>query len=347
MPSKTRRTLITGGMGFIGFNAALHYARQGRVVVFDDLSRRTAQKNFKEFQRMRPANVTFVRADITDKDAFLKLFRKHGPFDAVLHLAAQVAVTHSVTAPYDDFRINALGTLNVLEAVRRFSPKAFVIFASTNKVYGGMDGVRLGKGKSRYFLRHPRGGVSEDMPLDFHSPYGCSKGAADQYVRDYARIYGLKTAVFRQSCIYGPWQYGEEDQGWVAWFLIAALAGKPITIYGDGRQVRDILFIDDLLALYDRALAVPGRSSGRIFNAGGGPRKTLSLLELLSWIGRHPKIEPRLRRAGWRPGDQKVYISDISLARRDLGWQPRITVDSGLKRLLAWLEPRVTSDVRR
>lgn len=334
------RCLITGGMGFIGFNSALHYARKGmRVTIFDDMSRRTAKRNLLEFKRMRPANVSLVRGDIRDPGSVRRVFGR-GKFDLILHLAAQVAVTLSVVDPVEDFGRNALGTLNVLEAARKLNPKAFFIFASTNKVYGAFEaGIRK---LSRRYVMSGRSGIGEDTPLDFHSPYGCSKGAADQYVRDYSRIYGLKTAVFRQSCIYGPWQYGEEDQGWVAWFLIAAMSGRPITLYGDGRQLRDVLHIDDLLALYDDAFARPARSSGRIFNAGGGPRHTLSLLELLDWIRKNLGVLPRMSREGWRPGDQKVYVSDISRAREVLGWAPKIPVDAGLRHLSAWLIPRVS-----
>ncbi|HAM35862.1 MAG TPA: CDP-paratose 2-epimerase [Elusimicrobia bacterium] len=338
------KCLITGGMGFIGFNAVVHYARQGRrVVAFDDLSRNTARRNYRDFKSMRLPNVAFVHGDVRDARSLRRLFQKHGGFELVLHLAAQVAVTHSVTDPVQDFERNALGTLNVLEAVRRLCPRAFFIFASTNKVYGALPEARIRLASGRYGFSRPRLGIGEDAALDFHSPYGCSKGCADQYVRDYGRIYGLKTAVFRQSCIYGPWQYGEEDQGWVAWFLIAALSGAPITIYGDGRQVRDILHIDDLLALYDRAMARPSRSSGQIFNAGGGLGSTLSLLELLDWIRRRLAIAPKIRRQDWRPGDQKVYVSDISKARRLLGWRPRVGVDAGLGQLARWLAARVPS----
>jgi len=264
----------------------------------------------------------------------------------VAHLAAQVAVTHSVTDPREDFERNAFGTFNVLEAVRKFSPRAFFIFASTNKVYGALSQARVRLAEGRYALASHPLGVSEEAPLDFHSPYGCSKGCADQYVRDYTRIYGLRTAVFRQSCIYGPWQYGEEDQGWVAWFLIAALTGKAITIYGDGRQVRDILHIDDLLALYDRAWARPGRSAGAVLNTGGGPGSTLSLRELLRWIRDRLGISPGISYTDWRPGDQKVYVSDISKARRSLGWAPRVSIDAGLGSLADWLRPRFPAGKR-
>lgn len=336
-----KKCLITGGMGFIGYNAARHYARKGyAVTAFDDLSRRTAQRNFEEYKRSPPAGVRFARGDVRDYGSVNRAMRRGGGFELILHLAGQVAVTTSVVDPRTDFEINALGTFNVLEATRRSCPKAFFIFSSTNKVYGGTEWVKLGRRPQRYYFKRPKGGIDESAPLDFHSPYGCSKGAADQYVRDYARIYGLRTAVFRQSCIYGPWQYGEEDQGWVAWFLIAALAGRPLTIYGDGRQMRDVLYIDDLLALYDAALARADRASGLVFNAGGGATRTLSLRELIVWIEGRLNLRLDSRRAGWRPGDQKVYVSDIGRARRLLGWQPEHSVEEGLEKLLAWLAPR-------
>ncbi|MDE2039788.1 MAG: GDP-mannose 4,6-dehydratase [Elusimicrobia bacterium] len=344
-----KKCLITGGLGFVGYNAALRHSRRGRsVILFDDVSRGTARRNLAEFRRSPPPRTRLVRGDIRDAAALRALFNRHGPFDLVVHLAAQVAVTASVADPEPDFDINARGTLNLLEAVRRLSPKAFVIFASTNKVYGELGGLKtaLVEGRTRYALRRPRGGIDESAPLDFHSPYGCSKGAADQYVRDYARVYGLSTVVFRQSCIYGPWQYGETDQGWVAWFMIAAQGGLPIVVYGDGKQVRDALDVDDLLALYDRAWQRSAACSGQVFNAGGGPGRTLSLLELLDWMRLRHGVKPPLSFREWRPGDQKVYVSDVSKAARLLGWRPEIGLERGLERLWRWLAPRVAASRR-
>ena len=339
-----KRCLVTGGMGFIGFNSSLHFACQGySVVAFDNLSRSTAQKNYKEFSQTPFPGIRFIQGDIRKPADLKRVFKKHGRFDAVLHLAGQTAVTTSVIDPRSDFEANAHGTLNVLEAVRKFSPKSAVLFSSTNKVYGGMDWMCFKEDRKRYVLTYPKYGVAESAPLDFHSPYGCSKGTADQYVRDYARIYGLNTVVFRQSCIYGPWQYGAEDQGWVAWLVLAALSDQRITLYGSGKQVRDILYIDDLTALYDRALRKIRRVRGEVFNAGGGMDKTLSLLELLDWIRHRLDISPKLSRADWRPGDQRAYISDISKAKKYLDWSPIVSVGSGLEKLLAWLEPRVRS----
>ncbi len=328
----TRTVLISGGAGFIGANAALRYLREGwKVSLFDDLSRRGTELNLK-WLKARGA-FEFVRGDIRKADQVKRWMARRSGAELVLHLAAQVAVTTSVDDPRTDFEINALGTFNMLEAARGLKGKPFFIYSSTNKVYGGMEevGVRLSKGRYGYVgLPH---GVPEIQPLDFHSPYGCSKGAGDQYVRDYGRIYGLKAAVLRQSCIYGPLQRGNEDQGWVAHFLMCALAGKPLTIYGDGKQVRDVLFVDDLLEAFERCRR--GREAG-IFNIGGGPKNTLSLLELLDWMrGRGLKV--KFGRSGWRPGDQRVYVSDIRRAGRVLGWKPAVGVDEGLRRLWDWL----------
>ena len=259
-----------------------------------------------------------------------RVFREHHDADQVLHLAAQVAVTTSVRNPREDFEINALGTFNVLEAMRQSNLRAPLIYSSTNKVYGEMTSVGTVERSGRHDYQTLPTGVSEEHNLDFHSPYGCSKGSADQYVIDYHRIYGLRSIVFRQSCIYGYRQFGAEDQGWVAWFMIASQLGRPITIYGDGKQVRDILFIDDLLDAYDAAFAQPDKAAGRAFNIGGGVRNVVSLLELLAFIEQRSGSKIRAGSADWRPGDQKVFISDIRRARAELGWSPRGQLSRGL-----------------
>src|SRR5436190_19211093 len=244
------KAIITGGAGFIGCNASARYLKHGdEVVVIDNLSRRGTQQNLDWLGPQ--GNLTFVKTDIADAGAVRKAFDAHGDADLILHLAGQVAVTSSVSDPRDDFQSNALGTFNVLEAVRAIGTKAPFLYASTNKVYGGMEDLGIVERNGRYDYADFPNGVSEERGLDFHSPYGCSKGSADQYVRDYHRIYGLNTVVFRQSCIYGYRQFGMEDQGWIAWFFIAAEKGKEISVYGDGKQVRDILFIDDLLDAYE------------------------------------------------------------------------------------------------
>lgn len=328
--------LITGGAGFIGVNAAVHFASLGwKVSVLDNLSRRGAEANAAWLQQQRAAS--FERADIRDQAAVERIVKASRP-DLVLHLAAQVAVTTSVLNPREDFEINALGTFNVLEAIRQHHPSAFFINASTNKVYGKMEQLGVVERNGRYEYRELAEGVSENEPLDFHSPYGCSKGCADQYSIDYARIYGLKTVTLRQSCIYGSRQFGIEDQGWVAWFTIAALLGRQITIYGDGKQIRDVLHVDDLARAYVSAYENRDAVSGQAINLGGGPGNTMSLLELLAFLEGELGRKISLLWEDWRPGDQPVFVSNLSKAKRLMGWQPSITVNDGLKRLYQWVD---------
>jgi CDP-paratose 2-epimerase len=257
--------------------------------------------------------------------------------DVVHHLAGQVAVTTSVQDPRSDFESNALGTFNVLEAVRAAKNCPTMLYASTNKVYGGMTDAVIVERGTRYEYRDRPEGIDERQNLDFHSPYGCSKGAGDQYVRDYARIYGLRTVVMRQSCIYGPRQFGMEDQGWVAWFTIAALLGKKITVYGDGKQIRDLLHVDDLFDAWGLAERNIDVAAGQVYNVGGGPRRTLSLLELLAMLTELLGREIPVEFADWRPGDQRVYVSDIRKARDELEWEPKTDVNSGVRRLYQWV----------
>jgi CDP-paratose 2-epimerase len=328
--------LITGGAGFIGCNTAVRLAAEGhRVVILDTLSRKGSALNLEWLQQH--GQFDLVQGDVRHAETFEYVFQLYPDIDVVLHLAAQVAVTTSVTNPRADFEINCLGTFNLLEAVRKHKLDAIVLNASTNKVFGKLEGVRLRQRESRYEAVDLRCGVSEEFPLDFHSPYGCSKGAADQYVRDYARIYGLRTVSFRQSCIYGRRQFGVEDQGWVAWFAICAVLGRPICLYGDGRQVRDVLFIDDLADCYLQAAARIDATCGRHYNIGGGPRNTVSLLELIRLLEQRLDKKVECRFADWRPGDQKFYVSDIRRAARDFGWQPRTRVEDGVAALIQWV----------
>ena len=257
----------------------------------------------------------------------------------MLHLAAQVAVTTSLNAPRHDFEVNVGGTLNVLEALRTLDTPVPLIFTSTNKVYGDLEGLELREEGTRYRPESSIAarGVGESQPLDFHSPYGCSKGAADQYVLDYARSFGLPTVVFRMSCVYGPHQFGTEDQGWVAHFLLRALAGEPITLFGDGKQVRDILFVEDLVNAFELAERNAEHLAGRAFNIGGGPQNTVSLLELVRCIGDLRGGAPTVKFSGPRPGDQRYYVSDVSSFGEATGWAPRVRVGEGLGRLHAWL----------
>ena len=336
--------LIVGGAGFIGVNAAKHYAESGHAVtILDNLSRQGTSDNLKWILTEHP-DIRFVRAEIRSDQAVLET--EAARCDVLLHLAAQVAVTASVADPRTDFAINALGTLNVLEAVRRASRPPILLFASTNKVYGAMEEVPVIRDGDRYRYQNLPSGVSEEHSLDFHSPYGCSKGAADQYVRDYARIYGLRTVVFRQSCIYGQRQFGVEDQGWVAWFSIAALLERPITIYGDGLQIRDLLHVNDLVAAYKAAAEKPDRAAGQIFNMGGGPSRTLSLVELLAFLEKRLEKKIPVGHAEPRAGDQPVFVADIRKAERELGWRPEIDPLPGIGMLIDWIQQN-RADVER
>jgi CDP-paratose 2-epimerase len=327
--------LITGGAGFVGVNAAHHFHRRGwQVVVLDNLSRRGTADNLDWLRQQ--AEIRFERADIRDREAMERIVGEVRP-DAVLHLAAQVAVTTSVTDPRDDFENNALGTFNVLEAVRLKSPQSFIINASTNKVYGKMEDVEVVERNGRYEYRDLQQGVGEDRPLDFHSPYGCSKGVADQYTIDYSRIYGLQSVSFRQSCIYGTRQFGIEDQGWVAWFVIAAVLGKQITIYGDGKQTRDVLNVEDLARAYEAAYEHRDSVKGQAFNIGGGPKNILSLLELHELLKQELGISIPLQWSDWRPGDQPVFVCALDKAERLLEWKPQIGVRQGVSQLIGWV----------
>lgn len=330
------RVLITGGCGFIGANAAQRLMRLGhQVTTLDNFVRGGARDNLRWLQERGTPDV--VEADVRDAKAMERVVAEGG-YDAVIHLAAQVAVTTSVQDPRTDFDNNALGTFNVLEAVRLYSPQTIVVNASTNKVYGELGGLQAREERMRYALPDLPLGVPETQPLDFHSPYGCSKGVADQYTVDYARIYGLRTVNFRQSCIYGYRQFGIEDQGWVAWFTIAHLKGKPITIYGDGKQVRDVLFIDDLVDAYLAAIERIDQIQGMSFNMGGGPEHSISLLEFMDLLQEVSGKPASYTFDDWRPGDQHVYISDIRAAEKQLGWNPRIGVADGVSRLHRWVK---------
>jgi CDP-paratose 2-epimerase len=301
----------------------------------DNLSRRGNTENI-QWLRGLSGDFHFIHADIRNENDMNRAFEAHPDADAVLHLAGQVAVTTSFLNPRMDFEANALGTLNVLEGVRRYCPQAAVLYSSTNKVYGGMEDIVVVERNGRYAYRDLPHGMPETTPLDFHSPYGCSKGVGDQYVRDYARIYGLKTVVLRQSCIYGTRQFGIEDQGWVAWFTIATALGKPITLYGDGRQVRDVLWVEDLIRLYEKCIENIDAVKGKVFNAGGGMEYTMSLLELLGHLEELGGRKISVGRGDWRPGDQRVFVADIARAKRELDWEPSVTPAEGVRRLWEW-----------
>lgn len=326
-----------GGAGFVGTNVADRLLSEGRdVIVFDSLARAGVERNLEWLWAKHP-NVEFVRGDVRDRAALRPVVERAGE---VYHLAAQVAVTTSLVDPVDDFERNALGTLNLLEEIRRLDDPPPMVFTSTNKVYGGLEDVALSRRDGRYEPEEASiraKGVGESRPLDFHSPYGCSKGAADQYALDYARTFGLPIVVFRMSCIYGPHQCGTEDQGWVAHFLIQALKGGPITIYGDGGQVRDVLYAPDLVDAFQLAMSGMDRLKGQAFNMGGGPENTVSLLEFLDAIEAVHGTRPEASFGDWRPGDQRYYVSDTSRFRDATGWSPRHTAREGIAALYAWL----------
>ena len=331
------RVLITGGAGFIGCNAARRFLERGdEVVVFDNLSRRGADKNLN-WLKSQKGQLIFVKGDIREEKKVASLFKDFGKIDLALHMAAQVAVTTSVINPREDFEINALGTFNLLEAIRLSKHRSVIINASTNKVYGEMESVKITKKEKRYQYAQPNYSISEDMPVSFYSPYGCSKGAAEQYVLDYARIYGLKTVNLRQSCIYGPRQFGVEDQGWVAHFIIAAVLKRKIIIYGDGKQVRDILYIGDLVNAFIKAYENIKKTNGKSYNIGGGRTNSISLLEFVDLLEDFLGTKVKYEFKDWRPADQKIYISDIGLAEKDFGWKPNVHFKKGIKLLVEWV----------
>jgi len=333
----TKHFLVTGGAGFIGSNYVYRLLRRSdRVTIYDNLSREGSRSNLRWLQdNFGVDSFRLVQGDVRDGELLRECA---ADVDVVVHLAAQVAVTTSVANPREDFEINAQGTFNTLEAARCSPKSPAFLYASTNKVYGGMEDVRVVEGATRYHYADYPNGISEEHGLDFHSPYGCSKGCGDQYVRDYQRIYGLRTVVMRQSCIYGPRQFGVEDQGWVAWFIIAALTNRPISIYGDGKQVRDVLYVEDLLDAYDAAISKIDQTAGQVYNLGGGTSNILSV-----WNEFGPILEKLTGHSipvtwgDWRPGDQKVYVSDIQKAKKELGWSPKVGVEEGIRRLFEWV----------
>ncbi len=333
-----RPLLVTGGAGFIGCNLADRLAREGHdVVVYDALARAGVDQNLEWLKRRHPQRISAVVADVRDASSLDAVARDAG---AVFHLAAQVAVTTSLTAPVEDFDINVRATLSLLESLRMAGRAAPLVFASTNKVYGDLGDLEMRLEAGAYMPVDPgvrRFGVPETRPLDFHTPYGCSKGAADQYVLDYARSFGLPTAVLRMSCIYGPRQMGTEDQGWVAHFLIKALAGEPISIYGDGRQVRDILHVDDAIDAYMAAWRDIGQVGGRAFNLGGGPANAVSLNRLLAYIEDLIGRPVPLEFSDWRAGDQRYFVADTRRATQELGLKAAKGWREGVAGLADWL----------
>jgi CDP-paratose 2-epimerase len=337
--------LITGGAGFIATNVANRLLREGWTVrLFDNLSRAGVERNVEWLTSEYPGQdahgrprVELVVGDIRDAAAVRQAVNGVA---RVFHFAAQVAVTSSLVDPLLDFEVNARGTLNLLEAIRALDNRPSLLFTSTNKVYGHLNDVRLHSLRTRYEPDDAvvaQRGISEHRSLDFHSPYGCSKGAAEQYVLDYSRTFGLPATVFRMSCIYGPHQFGTEDQGWVAHFIIQTLRRQALVLYGDGLQVRDVLFVDDLVDAMMRAHAQIDRVRGQAFNIGGGHSSTVSLLELIDLIGEMIGTKPRYRLEPWRTADQRYYVSDTTKFMQASGWAPRVSVIDGVDRLASWL----------
>lgn len=342
--------LVTGGAGFIGSHVAEYFASKGfEVTILDNFARSKLLRKDSEWARYnldllitKFPNIRFVHGDVRDYEGVLRVA---AGCDFIVHAAAQVAVTTSLDDPITDFTINAKGTLNVLEAARRND--SVVIFLSTNKVYGDrVNEIPLVDHGTRYYYADPKyqNGIPEEFPVDgcAHTPYGCSKLAADIYVQDYGRIYGLRTIVFRMSCIYGERQFGVEDQGWLAHFIRRIIFGEPITIYGDGKQVRDVLHVEDLIKAIDKAYEKSSRLIGEVFNIGGGPQNSLSLLEAIDYISSLHMSRPNLKFEKWRPADQKVYVSDIRKAMQILDWTPSISWRIGIRRLYNWMKTVVT-----
>jgi CDP-paratose 2-epimerase len=342
------KILVTGGAGFVGSHAAEYFAKNGNdITVLDNLSRarifkmegKNATFNWDYLKKNYPG-IKLVKGDIRDANLVERLAKDA---DVIIHAAAQTAVTASMADPRTDFETNALGTFNVLEAARKGRNSSAVVYCSTNKVYGNnVNKVQIKEGKKRYDFSDSgfRNGIPETFSTDLceHTPYGCSKFLGDVYVQDYAERNEIKAGIFRMSCIYGTRQFGVEDQGWVAWFAIATILGKPITIYGDGKQVRDVLYISDLIDAFDRFISKSGSMRSEVFNTGGGARNTMSLLELLDILEKETGKKPETSFSGWRPSDQKVYISDVSKAEKMLGWKANISPEKGVGSLVQWVE---------
>ena len=331
-----KKILITGGCGFIGTNATTFYLKKGYLVIaLDNLDRSGSKQNLAFLKRIN-GNFVFENCDVTDFSKLIKIFNKYKP-DLILHLAGQTTVVDSIKNPRKDFSVNALGTFNVLEAMRKITPLASLIYASTNKVMGNLEYVPIIEKRERYIFKSIKG-ISENNQLNFHSPYGCSKGCGDQYVTDYAKVFNLNTVVFRQSCIYGPNQFGMEEQGWLAWFIISLIFDNQVTIFGNGKQVRDVLYVDDLINAYDLAFKNINKTKGKVYNIGGGMKFNLSLLESLKIIEKTLNKKLIFKLSSWRPADQKVYISDVALAKKDFGWYPKTSPKYGIEKLFNWVK---------
>jgi len=335
------KCLITGGCGFLGSNLSSEVIKMGgKLVIFDNLYRIGSSENLSWLKKQ--GDFKFIYGDIRNVNDVEEMIKQEKP-DVVFHLAGQVAMTTSLQNPRLDFEVNALGTFNLLEAVRKYSPESIVVYSSTNKVYGDLEWVKYKEKKIRYITPDFPNGFDESLKLDFHSPYGCSKGAADQYMLDYARMFGLRTVVFRHSSMYGGRQFATYDQGWIGWFCQKAIEiknrmlKKPLTIHGSGKQVRDVLYVDDVVKLYFSAIKNIDKAKGQAFNIGGGMENSLSLLELFEILERQFRIEMRYKKLPWRESDQKVFVADIKKAKMLLNLEPTINKRDGIQKMLGWV----------
>jgi len=335
MKIHNKKIIITGGAGFIGTNVAKHFQKNNHIIIIDNLFRKGTEKNLKYLKNN--FSIDFKNIDISKENAINDILHNYPNIDIIFHLASQVAVTSSVIDPQIDFQINALGTFNILEYARKLKQKPIVIYSSTNKVYGALKQFDTIEKETRYIFSDIES-IDESCPLDFHSPYGCSKGCGDQYVRDYYRMYDIPGVVFRQSCIYGDHQYGMEDQGWIAWFLIASLLNKQITVYGNGKQVRDILYVTDIINAYEKAILNIDEVKGEIFNIGGGINNSISILEFFNFLKKELNINIQFEYSNIRPGDQKIFISNNNKLLNCLGWKPEVGYKLGIKKLYNWIK---------
>ena len=343
------RILITGGCGFLGSNLAKAYLKEdAEIFILDSLTRKGSDQNLNWLKNLDSnKQIKFFKVDISNNLLVRKIFKNYAPFDFVCHLAGQVAMTTSIKNPRLDFRTNLIGTFNILEAIRNFSCESLLAFSSTNKVYGDLNFLRYIETKTRYQLKDYPDGLDEKLPLDFSTPYGCSKGAADQYVRDWSRVYGLKTVIFRHSSIYGGRQFSSVDQGWIGWFCQMALQQKiqirsnqkviPFTIAGSGKQVRDVLHSDDLINLYKKAYFNKEKLNGEIFNIGGGNDNSLSLIELFKLLSKYLEIEDlKFHKMPRSKSDQDCFIASIEKAKKILSWEPKISKEEGIRKMINW-----------
>jgi len=338
--------LITGGCGFLGSNLASEVLRRDEeLIIFDNLYRIGSFSNLEWLKTQR--DFKFIHGDIRNREDIENLIRQEKP-DVIFHLAGQVAMTTSIQNPRLDFEVNALGTFNLLDSVRKFSPESIVVYSSTNKVYGDLEWVNYGETETRYIAPEFPNGFPENMPLEFHSPYGCSKGSADQYMLDFYRIFGIKTVVFRHSSMYGGRQYSTYDQGWIGWFCLKAVETKkgilkePFTIHGNGKQVRDVLYADDMIDLYFKAVEKIEKVKGEVFNIGGGMENSLSLLELFNLLEDMLNIKMEYKKLPPRESDQKVFVADITKAEELIGWKPKVSKEEGIKRMINWINSLIS-----